>query len=96
MLGNPAAVIYKQPGNRPRSNPDGNIGRNWNGCVFLVYSRSSSTYLIGTPDGRLASPTSERRHGQSARLVSQEFTSNSMSNIMGQPPHELFGPTWLI
>ena len=51
LLGFGETVLYKLPSNGPRANPDGNMGTRWLEGIFLGFSRSSNSYIIGTNDG---------------------------------------------
>ncbi len=54
-------VLYKLPTKGPQHNPDGNMGTRWREGVFPGYSRSSNTYTLGTPDGKVCSRALMRR-----------------------------------
>ncbi len=61
LLGFGEVVLYKLPTKGPQHNPDGNMGTRWREGVFLGYSRSSCTYILGTPDGKVCSRALMRR-----------------------------------
>ncbi len=61
LLGFSETVLYKLPVKGPGHNPDGNMGAQQREAVFLGYSRSSNTYVLGTPDGLAHSRSITRR-----------------------------------
>ena len=61
LLGFAETVLYKLPSKGPRANPDGNMGAKWLEGLFLGFSRSSNSYMIGTEDGVVAARSIYRR-----------------------------------
>ena len=61
LLGFAETVLYKLPSKGPRANPDGNMGTKWLEGLFLGFSRSSNSYMIGTEDGVVAARSIYRR-----------------------------------
>ncbi len=61
LVGFGEVVLYKLPTKGPQHNPDGNMGTRWREGVFLGYSRSSHTYTLATPDGKMQSRALMRR-----------------------------------
>ena len=54
-------VLYKLPSKGKDSKPDGNMGTKWLEGVFLGFSRSSISYLVGTSDGVVTARSVYRR-----------------------------------
>ena len=51
LIGFGEVVLYRYPTKGPQHDPHGNIGAQGGEGIFLGYNRSSSTFVVGTPDG---------------------------------------------
>ena len=54
-------MLYKLPSKGPRANPDGNMGTKWLEGIFLGFSRSSNSHLVGTNEGVVTARSIYRR-----------------------------------
>ena len=79
MLGIAEAVLYKLPSKGPRNSPDGNMGTRWREGIFLGYSRTSNTYIIGTPDGI------EKARSMTRKPLDQRWKPEGLAEIKATP-----------
>ncbi len=61
LLGFGEMVLYKHPSKGPRHAPDGNVGAIGGEGAFLGYSKSSNTFIVGTPSGWVYARSVTRR-----------------------------------
>ena len=79
MVGFAETVIYKFPSKGPGHNPEGNMGVQGREAVFLGYSRSSNTYIVGSADGLTQTRSVTRRP------LSERWRADALAALQATP-----------
>ena len=79
LLGIGEMVIYKFPSKGPGHNPEGNMGVQGREAIFLGYSRSSNTYIVGNSDGVI------RTRSVTRRPLSERWRADALAALQATP-----------
>ena len=78
------SVLYRHPAKGPQHSPDGNMGALGGEGVFLGYSRSSNTFVVGTDDGRIINARSISRRPERQRWDPDRLAAVHLLPVVGQ------------
>ncbi len=79
LVGFAEMVIYKFPSKGPGHNPEGNMGVQGREAIFLGYSKSSNTFIVGNGDGVVQTRSVTRRP------LSERWRADVLAELQATP-----------